>query len=352
MDNTSHSGRNPALQAAISQRPFPGFPFVPENRGARRQHLDSVRHLLPVPGPIPEVVEDVHLVEARDGYRILTKSYRPASLQSVAAGGEKRPLVVLFHEGGWVMGDTTDEDSNARTFARDLGVVCINPEYRLAPEHPFPTGVLDCWDVLKWAVDNASDLGADPTQGLILGGSSAGSNIAAVLAHLSIKENLQPPVTGQWLCVPYLLPPELVPAGYRDSYSSMWTNRSDPVLGPLLDGPEGRTAGSFIDTMLGVDVRSPLFSPFAAEWYPPSITGSRRGEEKPPKAFFQVAGLDPLRDHALIYKRVLEEEWQVAARLNLYEGFGHMFWTNWPELERSQDYWRDMVSGMKWLLSP
>ncbi|KAK7425596.1 hypothetical protein QQZ08_007919 [Neonectria magnoliae] len=347
MDTASHPHRNPDLQAAISRRPFPGFPFVPENRGARRQHLDSVRHLLPVPGPVPEVIEHVHLVEARDGHKVPTKSYRPASS---SASGEKRPLVVLFHEGGWVMGDATDEDSNARLFARDLGVVCLNPEYRLAPEHAFPTGVLDCWDTLKWAATNASLLGADPTQGFIVGGSSAGANVAAVLTRLAMKENLQPPITGQWLCVPYLLPPELVPATYRDSYSSMWTNRSDPVLGPLLEGPEDKTTGSFIDTMLKADAHSPLFSPFAEEWYPPSDDASRGREHKPPKAFFQVAGLDPIRDHGLIYRRVLDEECGVATRLELYEGFGHMFWTNWPELERSQDYWRDMASGIKWLL--
>ncbi|KAM5344139.1 hypothetical protein ACJ41O_012676 [Fusarium nematophilum] len=351
MENTSPSKRDPTLQAAIFQRPFPGFPFIPENRSARRNHLDSVRHLLPVPGPVPEVIEDDHLIEARDGYKILTKSYRPASSPTGSSGGERRPLVVLFHEGGWVMGDLTDEDSNARLFAKELGIVCLNAEYRLAPEHPFPTGVLDCWDVLKWAAANASVLGADPTRGFIIGGSSAGANIAAVLAHLAVKEELQPPITGQWLCVPYLLPPEVVPAKYRDAYSSPWTNQSDPVLGPLLEGPEDKTNGSFIETMLRADVRSPLFSPFAEEWYPPKDTAAQGKDRKPAKAFFQVAGLDPLRDHALVYKRVLEEEWKVPTRLELYEGFGHMYWTNWPEMERSHDYWRDMLDGIRWLLS-
>ncbi|KAM0426127.1 hypothetical protein ACHAPT_008758 [Fusarium lateritium] len=336
--------RYPKLQAAISQRPFPGFPFIPENRAARRQHLDSLKHMLPVPEPIPEVIEGSILIEARDGYKIETKYYRPA------ANGEKRPLMVLFHEGGWVMGDVTDEDSNARHFARDVGIVCLNVEYRLAPEHPFPIGVLDCWDVLKWAAANASRVGADPTQGFLVGGSSAGSNIAAALVHLSIKEQLQPPITGQWLCVPYLLPPEIVPDKYRQDYTSMWTNRSDPVLEALLEGPEDTTTGSFIDTLLKGDVHSPLFSPFAKEWYPPNNDPTKE-QSKPPKAFFQVAGLDPLRDHALIYKRALEEEWGAPTRLELYEGYGHMFWTNWPELDRCRDYWRDMIKGIEWLLS-
>ncbi|RSM15159.1 hypothetical protein CDV31_005093 [Fusarium ambrosium] len=341
MADSQFPERHPKLQEAISQRPFPGFPFVPENRAARRQHLDSLKHMLPVPGPIPEVIEDTIQIEARDGYKIPTKYYRPA------AEGEKRPLMVLFHEGGWVMGDVTDEDSNARHFVRDLGIVCLNVEYRLAPEHPFPTGVLDCWDVLKWAAVNVSQVGADPAKGFLVGGSSAGSNIAAALVHVSIKEQLQPPITGQWLCVPYLLPPEIVPYKYQEDYTSMWSNRSDPVLGPLLEGPEDTTAGSFIETLLKVDIHSPLFSPFAKEWYPPTA----ETKHKLPKTFFQVAGLDPLRDHALIYKRALEEEWEAPTRLELYEGYGHMFWTNWPELDRCQDYWRDMIKGIHWLLN-
>ncbi|KAJ3527570.1 hypothetical protein NM208_g10635 [Fusarium decemcellulare] len=338
--------RHPKLQAAITQRPFPGFPFVPDNRSARRAHLDSVKHMLPVPQPVPEVLEDYHLVEVRDGFKVQTKCYRPAS---AVKSGEKKPMMILFHEGGWVMGDITDEDSNARNFARDLGLVCVNPEYRLAPEYSFPTGVLDCWDVLKWAVANASQLGADPTLGLLVGGSSAGSNIAAVLAHVAIKEQLQPPITGQWLCVPYLLPPELVPDEYVPDYTSGWTNCSDPVLGPLQDGPDDKTTG-FIQTMLKADVHSPLFSPFSEAWYPPKQGTTTHKDRKLPKAFFQVAGLDPLRDHALIYRRVLEEEWKVSTRLELYESYGHMFWTNWPEMERSQDYWRDMLDGVRWLL--
>ncbi|RSL51462.1 hypothetical protein CEP54_011434 [Fusarium duplospermum] len=293
MDKITSDERDPILQAAIDQRPFPGFPFEPENRGDRRRHLDGVSHLLPAPRPIPEF-------------------YRHAS-----DGNGKRPLVVLFHEGGWVMGDSTDEDSNTRIFARDLGCVILNPEYRLAPEFLFPTGVLDCWDVLKWATQ--ASLGADPSTGFIIGGSSAGANVTSVLAHLAAP--------SYW------------------SMALMWTNRTDPVLPPQLDGPSDKTAG-FISTMLKADVYSPLFSPFAEEWYP-----GAEDKRRPPRTFFQVAGLDPLRDHALVYQKVLEDEWHVPTRLNLYERHGHMFWTNWPQIGRSNDYWRDMVDGMGWLLA-
>jgi acetyl esterase/lipase len=68
------------------------------------------------------------------------------------------------------MGDLTDEDLNCRMFARELDVVAVNVEYRLAPEFPFPTGVNDAWDVVKWCASTASPssdvLPADPKLGV------------------------------------------------------------------------------------------------------------------------------------------------------------------------------------------
>lgn len=64
----------------------------------------------------------------------------------------------------------------------------------------------------------------------------------------------------------------------------------------------------------------------------------------------QVGGLDPLRDHALVYDRILREEYNTESKVDLYNGFGHMFWTNWPELQESQNFVADTVKGIAWLL--
>ncbi|KAJ4252349.1 hypothetical protein NW762_010947 [Fusarium torreyae] len=348
MSRPSIHSRDPALQEAITLRPVPDILFDPQYREARKKHLDGVRHLLPAPQPIEGVLEQELLIPARDGYQVRTVTYRtcPASHNEKSEGlAAQGPLIVLFHEGGWAMGDASDEESNARLFAKELGAVCLVPEYRLAPEHPFPMGVLDCWDVLKWATENFGEIHADPTRGFVVGGSSAGANIAAVLIHQARKEKLSPRLTGQWLSAAYLLPPELVPEEYKYMYTSMWENTVDPVLPPLLKGPDGKTEG-FITDMVRADVTSPLFSPFSQEWY-----NTTAEEQTPiPKAFFQVGGLDPLRDHSLIYQQVLENAWGTKTKLVQYDGFGHMYWANWPQLQRSQDYWRDMMSGMRWLL--
>ena len=214
------------------------------------------------------------------------------------------------------MGDLTDEDQNCRLFSRDLGAVSVNVEYRLAPEHPFPTSVTDSYDVVKWVAATASPssdiLPADPRQGFIVGGASAGGNLSAVMCQLGRDEGLDPPLTGQYLCVPALLWSSVVPEKWKAEYRSRFEPSKDPVLTMPKDG-----GGATIEA-LKPDVASPLFSPLLH----PNLKGL-------PPAFFQLGGLDPLRDEALIYERVVREESDTPTKLNVYDGFGHMFWTNW-----------------------
>ncbi|KAF2438510.1 alpha/beta-hydrolase [Karstenula rhodostoma CBS 690.94] len=299
-----------------------------EVRASRAEHLQKLRHLYPIPGPIPdEVSESMHHVPARDGYSIRVRAYQP--VKGPPEGGS--PLVVMYHEGGWSMGDLTDEDLNCRMFARDLGCVCVNVEYRLAPEHQFPIGINDCWDALKWALDNAASLKATPTQGVVVGGASAGGNLAAILALLSRDTLLSPPITGQYLCVPALLPEYNVPEHLAPLYRSRNDSRSDPVLKDLQPG--------MIEAIYKPEEKSPLWDPFN---HPDGHKGVAR-------AYFQVGGLDPLRDEAVLYDRKLREA-GVLTRFDLYAGYGHMFWTNYPEMKRSKEFVEDTLRGVRWLL--
>lgn len=181
---------------------------------------------------------------------------------------------------------------------------------RLAPEFKFPIGVHDCYDALKWALRNSSSLGATPSQGVIVGGASAGGNISAVLALLARDEGLEPPITGQYLCVPAVLPDTNVPAHLTQLYESRTKNVDDPILKYDATKPSPR------NELYAPEMNSPLWDPYN---HPDGHTGAA-------KAYFQVGGLDPLRDEAVLYDRKLREA-GVMTRFDLYGGYGHMFWT-------------------------
>ena len=88
-----------------------------------------------MPGAIPDEVSEEDLrVAVRDGTEITVRVYRPVGGGNKDGGddgsGSGRPLIVMYHEGAWCMGDLTDEEVNCRLFARELGAVCVNVEYR------------------------------------------------------------------------------------------------------------------------------------------------------------------------------------------------------------------------------
>ena len=90
-------------------------------------------------------------------------------------------LIVYLHGGGWVLGATDDFDAYARALAAASGCALLLPDYRLAPEYPFPAALEDAEDVLRWAVQDRLGMGADLP--LIIAGDSAGANLATVIAR-------------------------------------------------------------------------------------------------------------------------------------------------------------------------
>lgn len=184
------------------------------------------------------------------------------------------------------------------------------------------------------AASNASSLHANPARGFVIGGGSAGGNITAVLSHLARDEHLYPPLTGQYLCVPALLPSSVVPDEYKPEYLSREHNVIDPVL-----NMKSEDLSAALQTIYQPDEASPLYVPF-----------NHQNHKGLPRAYFQLCGLDPLRDEGLIYERVLREECGIETKLDVYPGYGHMFWTNFPNMDVSKKFISDTLQGMKWLL--
>lgn len=91
-----------------------------------------------------------------------------------------RPLVLNFHGGGFI-GKRMDRDELfCRKVANQFDALVLDVDYRLAPEYPYPVATLECWDVAKWAYENAAALGADPEKMILIGHSSGGNLVAGI----------------------------------------------------------------------------------------------------------------------------------------------------------------------------
>lgn len=108
--------------------------------------------------------------------------------------------LLYLHGGGWVIGNLESHDEICRWFANRAACTVICPDYRLAPEHPFPAGLMDCAATLSFMVMSAADLGIDPHR-IAVAGDSAGGNLAAVLALMSRLGDV-PPIAAQLLLYP------------------------------------------------------------------------------------------------------------------------------------------------------
>jgi acetyl esterase len=134
-------------------------------------------------------VEDF-TIAARDGHALPARLYAPTT--------DALPTLLYFHGGGFTVGSITTHDALCRHLAHLAHCAVVSLDYRLAPEHKFPTAVHDAWDAAQWLATNASTLNLDGR--LAVGGDSAGGTLAAVCAILARDAGL--PLALQLLFYP------------------------------------------------------------------------------------------------------------------------------------------------------
>ncbi|TLD31885.1 hypothetical protein E2P81_ATG07375 [Venturia nashicola] len=278
------------------------------------------------------IVQDLS-IPARDQHDIPIRVYKPAKTQKPGL-----PALLWFHGGGFCFGGLNDENQNCKDCVLNLDCMCINVDFRQAPEHPFPVPVLDCWDVVKWVSCNTQMLGADLEAGFVVAGAASGGNIAAVLSHLSRDEDLNPPLTGVLLLTPSLADyrvEENVADGWKKSLNSYVENGDSEVLDVAL-------IAKMIDAYQS-DPKSLLYNLFAND--------DLSRFERLPKTCLQVCEMDPLRDEALLYESLLKKNGAKKTRLYFYEGLPHGFYKWAPHIAASKRLRNDTLEGLRWLLS-
>ncbi|KAK1959752.1 alpha/beta hydrolase fold-3 domain-containing protein [Colletotrichum sublineola] len=268
-------------------------------------------------------------VRMRDGYLSETRIHKPPN-----PSGAKSPVIVLLYGGGFVTGDCRQLGGFARVATRLFNATVVNLSYRLAPANPFPAAPNDVWDGLKWVAGNAQTLGGDTSVGFILGGVSAGGNLAAVTAQKTVDgtDVLTPPLTGLWLCIPVIAEEDAVPTQYRDLFFAREQNAEAPIL--------GAAAFARIRAAYAPQAKSPDYSPF----------NSAAPHKGMPPTFLQVAGKDFLRDDGMVYERALREH-GVETRLEVYPGapHGHIAFRG-ENIKSSIKARVDIFKGLAWLL--
>lgn len=155
---------------------------------ARKQYLDGFAGRQ---WPLELVEQTVE----RDARGVRVKIWRGRGAPPYAA-----PALLYLHGGGFVIGAPETHEDICRILANAAGAVVISPDYRLAPEHPFPAAIEDCASTLAWMKEEAASLGIDATR-LLVAGDSAGGNLAAVIA-LMARDHQVPAVLGQVLIYP------------------------------------------------------------------------------------------------------------------------------------------------------
>ena len=161
----------PSLQlvCSLAERQSPAIEEMPPV-DARKMQADSPFDMDP---PIAGV-ETRELSVPVKGGSIAVRAYAPEGASGTLPG------LVYFHGGGWVIGDLDSHDGLCRRLAHLVGCRVFSVDYRLAPEHRFPTAADDCDAAYSWVLENAAELGVDPAR-LAAGGDSAGGNLTAVL---------------------------------------------------------------------------------------------------------------------------------------------------------------------------
>lgn len=303
----------PLMDAAAELSP----PAVGDVATRRERAIPLFQTLGTMRSAPPGVEVGRHTLPTSDGAELALRWYYPTS-------GLPGSAVLYLHGGGMIYSLAETEptyDAIVRAYVASSGVPMLMVDYRVAPEHPDPTPVEDCYAALSWLAQNAAALGADPAR-LAVAGDSAGGGLAAGVSLLA-RDRGGPSLAAQLLIYPMLddrtvtpdpqLAAELLTWNYEDNRTG-W----GALLGDRGDG----------------DV-----SVYAAPARAQDLTGL-------PPTYIDVGDLDIFRDEDVAYAARLSAA-GVPTELHVHPGCPHAFEGLAPTAEVSQRVVADRVRRLR-----
>jgi acetyl esterase len=228
-----------------------------------------------------------------DGDQIAIRIYTPE-------GSGPHPFYLDIHGGGWWMGDGFLFHESLRAFSSQADAIVVSVDYRLAPEHPYPTPLDDCDTALAWILEFGESIGGDPTR-IAVGGGSAGGNLAAALTLRTRDRG------GPRFAMQYLLVPATDLSGTRGWFSYDEVGEGYVITVSSIEGM--------------IDAYVPNTRDRWNAYVSPLLEGDLSGL---PPAFVVTAQFDPLRDQGEAYAGRLENA-GVPVVLHREEGALHGF---------------------------
>lgn len=279
----------------------------------------SFRNMSPVAEKSEQVmsIRNIKIYSTDPPHEIPLRIYLPVE----AKQQKGLPIFLFIHGGGFVAGDLDSYDMLLRAITNKGKCIVVSVDYRLAPEHPFPAGLDDSYTALRWVYNKAITFGGDPTR-IVVGGDSAGGNLAAALTILNRDKN-GPMIQAQWLMYPTL-------SNKMDTDS--WIKLGD----------------KYFPTRDAMDVVINAYVPKDKTPYDPLISPLHANLEHLPQALVQVGGLDPLNSEGKDFVDKLKQN-GILARFILYPESQHGFLQFYQDKQQHPDAEGALMEGITWL---
>jgi acetyl esterase/lipase len=313
-------GYDAELVAALQALPME-FGIDWNDMAATREFASKMFEGLSIPDS-PNVVKQDRKVPGPQGApEVPVRIYRPVRSSGILPG------LFWIHGGGYVLGNIEQDDFLMQHIVETVGCVAVSVEYRLAPEHPFPAPVEDCYAALKWMAKNATELGVDVAR-IAVGGASAGGGLAAGLVLLA-RDRGEVPIALQLLIYPMIDDRDNTPSTEAFADAPIWNRQ---------DNRNGWRA------YLGAAYGSADVSPYAAAARATDLT-------KLPPTYMAVGSREVFFDEDVDYAQRLALA-GIPVELHVYPSAYHGWDAFAPTSQLAQRFYIDRDEALKRALHP
>jgi acetyl esterase len=303
---------NPELLQGLEM--FPDLDLRPELLQVMREGAAQLRQPT-------EVDESLSLTDETivgpDDNPVPLRIYRPR------ASNETLPVLLWIHGGGYIFGSYEDNDPLCMQIVQEANCVVVSVDYRLAPEHPYPAPIEDCYAALKWIADHADQLNVD-RQRIGVAGASAGGGLTAALTLLARDRNY-PSLCFQMPLYPMIDDRNNTPSTNEVKEGFVWNQKTNEAGWRM-----------YLGGLYGTENIPAYAAPARADDY-----------RNLPYTYTCVGQLDPFRDETLTYVTKLAQA-GVDVEFHLYPGAYHGFEGLNPDAEISVRVVNEYVQAVKY----